>query len=173
MPRHRTPISRPIGTRQRTDDSARPGSSGIYYPSICVGVGATLLGLMAFHPLSRTCEFMLKEEAHHMFVGTTGVDRVVQRTAELMREHDTDDVRRFVERFALLLTGAGWPRMPARVFACLLADEGDGMTAGDLARRLSVSAAAVSGATRNDHAGTLSGAWDPTNRAGAGRAAGT
>ena len=48
-----------------------------------------------FDPLSRTCEFMLKEEAHHMFVGTTGVDRVVERTAALMREHDTDDVRRF------------------------------------------------------------------------------
>ena len=32
----------------------------------------------AFDPLSRTCEFMLKEEAHHMFVGTTGVDRVVR-----------------------------------------------------------------------------------------------
>jgi benzoyl-CoA 2,3-dioxygenase component B len=46
----------------------------------------------AFDPLSRTCEFMLKEEAHHMFVGTTGVDRVVQRAAELMREHDTDDI---------------------------------------------------------------------------------
>ncbi|MGH3342044.1 MAG: benzoyl-CoA 2,3-epoxidase subunit BoxB, partial [Carbonactinosporaceae bacterium] len=46
----------------------------------------------AFDPLSRTCEFMLKEEAHHMFVGTTGLDRVVARTAELMREHDTDDV---------------------------------------------------------------------------------
>src|SRR5579862_1449824 len=47
----------------------------------------------AFDPLSRTCEFMLREEAHHMFVGTTGVDRVVERTAQLMREHDTDDVR--------------------------------------------------------------------------------
>jgi benzoyl-CoA 2,3-dioxygenase component B len=46
----------------------------------------------AFDPLSRTCEFMLKEEAHHMFVGTTGVDRVVARTAELMREHDTEEV---------------------------------------------------------------------------------
>jgi len=46
----------------------------------------------AFDPLSRTCEFMLKEEAHHMFVGTTGVDRVVARTAELMVEHDTEDV---------------------------------------------------------------------------------
>jgi benzoyl-CoA 2,3-dioxygenase component B len=45
----------------------------------------------AFDPLSRTCEFMLKEESHHMFVGTTGVDRVVERTAQLMVEHDTDD----------------------------------------------------------------------------------
>ncbi len=46
-----------------------------------------------FDPLSRTCAFMLKEESHHMFVGTTGVDRVVERTAQLMREHDTDDIR--------------------------------------------------------------------------------
>jgi benzoyl-CoA 2,3-dioxygenase component B len=45
-----------------------------------------------FDPLSRTCEFMLKEESHHMFVGTTGVDRVVERTAALMTEHDSDDV---------------------------------------------------------------------------------
>ncbi len=45
----------------------------------------------AFDPLSRTCEFMLKEESHHMFVGTTGVDRVVERTAQLMVENDTDD----------------------------------------------------------------------------------
>src|SRR4029077_14529235 len=45
-----------------------------------------------FDPLSRTCEFMLKEEAHHMFGGTTGVDRVVERAAQLMTEHDTDEV---------------------------------------------------------------------------------
>src|SRR5829696_5336573 len=48
-----------------------------------------------FDPLSRTCEFMLKEEAHHMFVGATGVGRVVERTVELMKEHDTEDVRPF------------------------------------------------------------------------------
>src|ERR1700728_4990065 len=35
---------------------------------------------------------MLKEEAHHMMVGTTGVDRVVERTARVMVENDTDDV---------------------------------------------------------------------------------
>lgn len=46
-----------------------------------------------FDPLSRTCRFMLTEEAHHMFVGDTGVGRVVKRTCELMREHDTDRVR--------------------------------------------------------------------------------
>jgi benzoyl-CoA 2,3-dioxygenase component B len=46
----------------------------------------------AFDPLRRTCEFMLKEEAHHMMVGTTGVDRVVERTAQVMIENDTDDV---------------------------------------------------------------------------------
>jgi benzoyl-CoA 2,3-dioxygenase component B len=45
-----------------------------------------------FDPLSRTCEFMLKEEAHHMMVGTTGVDRVVERTAQVMVENDSDDV---------------------------------------------------------------------------------
>jgi benzoyl-CoA 2,3-dioxygenase component B len=35
---------------------------------------------------------MLKEEAHHMFVGTTGIDRVLERTAQVMIEQDTDDV---------------------------------------------------------------------------------
>jgi benzoyl-CoA 2,3-dioxygenase component B len=45
-----------------------------------------------FDPLARTCTFMLREEAHHMFVGTTGVQRAVQRTAELMKRHGTDDL---------------------------------------------------------------------------------
>src|ERR1700750_2000291 len=48
-----------------------------------------------FDPLRRTCAFMLKEESHNMFVGASGVGRVVQRTVELMQEHDTDDVRPF------------------------------------------------------------------------------
>ena len=37
-----------------------------------------------FDPLARTCRFMLTEEAHHMFVGETGVGRIVQRTADVM-----------------------------------------------------------------------------------------
>jgi benzoyl-CoA 2,3-dioxygenase component B len=40
-----------------------------------------------FDPLSRTCRFMLTEEAHHLFVGEAGVARIVQRTCEVMREH--------------------------------------------------------------------------------------
>jgi benzoyl-CoA 2,3-dioxygenase component B len=48
----------------------------------------------AFDPLSRTVQFMLREEAHHMFIGTTGIGRVIQRACELAREHRTDDVRR-------------------------------------------------------------------------------
>ncbi len=44
-----------------------------------------------FDPLSRTCRFMLTEEAHHMFVGEAGIGRVVQRTCDLMREHRIDD----------------------------------------------------------------------------------
>ncbi|MFO0983141.1 MAG: benzoyl-CoA 2,3-epoxidase subunit BoxB [Planctomycetota bacterium] len=47
----------------------------------------------AFDPLSRTCRFMLTEEAHHMFVGETGIMRVVERTAQLMRENPGKDVR--------------------------------------------------------------------------------
>jgi benzoyl-CoA 2,3-dioxygenase component B len=47
----------------------------------------------AFDPLSRTTRFMLTEEAHHMFVGETGVERIVQRTAELMKESPNEDVR--------------------------------------------------------------------------------
>ncbi len=39
-----------------------------------------------FDPLARTCNFMLTEEAHHMFVGQTGIQRIIQRTAEVMNE---------------------------------------------------------------------------------------
>ena len=45
----------------------------------------------AFDPLARTCRFMLTEEAHHMFVGETGVGRVIKRTLEVMSEIGTDD----------------------------------------------------------------------------------
>jgi benzoyl-CoA 2,3-dioxygenase component B len=46
-----------------------------------------------FDPVSRTTRFMLTEEAHHMFVGQTGVQRIVQRATELMKEQPGRDVR--------------------------------------------------------------------------------
>ncbi|HZF80379.1 MAG TPA: benzoyl-CoA 2,3-epoxidase subunit BoxB, partial [Rubrivivax sp.] len=46
----------------------------------------------SFDPLARTTKFMLTEEAHHMFVGESGVSRVIQRTAQAMNELKTDDV---------------------------------------------------------------------------------
>ena len=49
------------------------------------------LAQSGFDPLSRTCRFMLTEEAHHMFVGDTGVGRTVQRTCEAMVEAGIDD----------------------------------------------------------------------------------
>jgi len=46
-------------------------------------------------PLSRTTRFMLTEEAHHMFVGETGVARILERTCELLREAGySEDVRK-------------------------------------------------------------------------------
>ena len=49
------------------------------------------LAQSGFDPLSRTCRFMLTEEAHHMFVGETGVTRIVQRTCEAMKQAGIDD----------------------------------------------------------------------------------
>jgi benzoyl-CoA 2,3-dioxygenase component B len=51
------------------------------------------LSQSGFDPLSRTCRFMLTEEAHHMFVGETGIRRIVQRACELANEHGADNVR--------------------------------------------------------------------------------
>jgi benzoyl-CoA 2,3-dioxygenase component B len=51
----------------------------------------------AFDPLARTTRFMLTEEAHHLFVGESGVQRIVDRTAALMAAHKVDhpdDLRR-------------------------------------------------------------------------------
>ncbi len=45
----------------------------------------------SFDPLARTTRFMLTEEAHHMFVGESGVARIIQRTCEIMNELKTDD----------------------------------------------------------------------------------
>jgi benzoyl-CoA 2,3-epoxidase subunit B len=46
----------------------------------------------SFDPLARTSKFMLTEEAHHMFVGESGISRIIQRTCAKMNELKTDDV---------------------------------------------------------------------------------
>ena len=51
-----------------------------------------------FDPLARSCQFMLTEEAHHLFVGESGISRIVQRSCEIMKENnltDPADVRKF------------------------------------------------------------------------------
>ncbi|GAA6526869.1 MarR family transcriptional regulator [Intrasporangium sp. DVR] len=58
------------------------------------------------------------------------------------------ELLRFVERFALVLAESGFPRMPARVFAYVLADDAERYTAAELAEGVGVSAAAISGAVR-------------------------
>jgi benzoyl-CoA 2,3-dioxygenase component B len=52
------------------------------------------LSQSGFDPLSRTTEFMLTEEAHHLFVGETGMDRIIKRSAELQKIDSNGDVRR-------------------------------------------------------------------------------
>jgi benzoyl-CoA 2,3-epoxidase subunit B len=49
------------------------------------------LAQSGFDPLARTCRFMLTEEAHHMFVGESGVARTIQRTCEVMQQHGLTD----------------------------------------------------------------------------------
>lgn len=57
------------------------------------------LAQSGFDPLSRTCRFMLTEEAHHMFVGETGVGRTIQATCDAMNKagitdpYDIDKIR--------------------------------------------------------------------------------
>lgn len=49
------------------------------------------LAQSGFDPLSRTTRFMLTEEAHHMFVGESGIGRVIQRTCDAMTAAGIDD----------------------------------------------------------------------------------
>ncbi|MFC9683298.1 GbsR/MarR family transcriptional regulator [Streptomyces sp. NPDC056948] len=61
---------------------------------------------------------------------------------------DAEAVSRFVESFAAQLVEAGMPRMPARVFAALLASDEGSLTSAELGDQLRISPAAVSGAVR-------------------------
>jgi predicted transcriptional regulator len=73
---------------------------------------------------------------------------VTEQTAPVPRPRDEEAVSAFVERFAAQLVEAGMTRMPARVFAAILASDSGVMTSAELGEQLKVSPAAVSGAIR-------------------------
>jgi DNA-binding transcriptional ArsR family regulator len=63
-------------------------------------------------------------------------------------QRDEQEVRRFVEHMARMFADWGFPRMAARVIMAMTSADDDAMTAGELAERLGVSPAAISGALR-------------------------
>jgi DNA-binding transcriptional regulator GbsR (MarR family) len=72
----------------------------------------------------------------------------VAERPEAAKPRDEQAVRQFVERFAAVLSQAGIPLMPSRVFVALLTADAPRLTAADIAGILQVSPAAVSGAVR-------------------------
>lgn len=64
------------------------------------------------------------------------------------KQRDDERVAHVVEQFAAVLEGYGFPRMSARVIMALMATEGPGLTAGELAEQLQVSPAAISTSVR-------------------------
>jgi predicted transcriptional regulator len=78
----------------------------------------------------------------------TVIEASTSDSAGERRDRDDAAVSQFVERFSSVLVEAGWPRMPARAFVTLLASETSALTAAELAERLRVSPAAISGAVR-------------------------
>jgi len=46
-----------------------------------------------FAPLARSTQFMLTEEAHHLFVGESGIERILRRSAQLLKADPNEDVR--------------------------------------------------------------------------------
>jgi DNA-binding transcriptional regulator GbsR (MarR family) len=61
---------------------------------------------------------------------------------------DPAAVRQFIERFTAILTQAGFPRTPARIFVALLTADSSSMTAAELGELLQASPASVSGGAR-------------------------
>src|SRR6266568_284729 len=73
----------------------------------------------SFDPLARTCRFMLTEEAHHMFVGETGLGRVVRRTLEVLRSAYIRDCEIGLKRWNMQIRRAGFGselRLPSSRF---------------------------------------------------------
>ncbi|MFD7434786.1 GbsR/MarR family transcriptional regulator [Streptomyces sp. NPDC059861] len=84
-----------------------------------------------------------RSEGAHVRAGANGPG-----AADGASARDRETVSRFVEHFAAQLVEAGMPRMPARVFAALLAADAGALTSAELGEQLQISPAAVSGAVR-------------------------
>jgi hypothetical protein len=88
---------------------------------------------------------------------TADPGRLPDRDPALDEGRDEEKVRLFVEHMAMIFENWGFPRMAARVLLTMMAADEESLTAGDLAERLGVSAAAISGAVRYlQHLGMLS-----------------
>jgi predicted transcriptional regulator len=82
-----------------------------------------------------------------------------------LQARDGDAVYRFIERFSSVLSEAGFPRMPARVFVALLTSDSGLLTAAEIAQLLHASPAAVSGGVRYlIQVGMVSTERDPGSR---------
>ena len=93
-----TPTSR--GCSARLMKRRRTGCRSICSrssPTVTARCSWRVFAQSGFDPLSRTCRFMLTEEAHHMFVGETGVGRTIQRTCEAMQASGIEDPGRYRE----------------------------------------------------------------------------
>ncbi|MGP3932108.1 helix-turn-helix domain-containing protein [Nonomuraea sp. KM88] len=102
--------------------------------------------------LGRPTSTISREVARNSAPGGYLADRAQQAAGQRARrrralqaaERPAEPVHGFVERLAILLAGTGLPRMPARVFVCLLASGSGSLTSAELVRRLQVSPASVS-----------------------------
>ncbi|TDD08485.1 MarR family transcriptional regulator [Nonomuraea deserti] len=102
--------------------------------------------------LGRPTSTISREVARNSAPGGYLADGAQQAAGQRARRRRTvqaagppaEPVHGFVERLATLLAGTGLPRMPARVFVCLLTSESGSLTSAELVRRLQVSPASVS-----------------------------
>jgi benzoyl-CoA 2,3-epoxidase subunit B len=77
--------------QRRSGDEDKPRILFTYFTDRDGKMQLEALAQSGFDPLSRSCRFMLTEEAHHMFVGETGVGRVIEATCKAMNDAGITD----------------------------------------------------------------------------------
>jgi predicted transcriptional regulator len=94
--------------------------------------------LRLFHNNVKTLERMKRVKIGGVWPMTDRVDT----------GRDEAAIRQFVEHIAMTFAGLGFPRMAARVLFVIMCAEEEALTAAQIAERLDISPAAVSGAVR-------------------------